>query len=158
MKRGFIEKFWNLINGRINKCKKEQPNKSSCNNLTRLTAEKSLFCKTHVLEHLAFIDGRLIAKLRKISTYLRKMVWIEFCLRILFSLTSHNWDGLVMSSFGNFLSLEKSIRTMSIWISFVKIWIICHYKMKAIFLSFWCLYCLFFDLEAVGSVKPSSDG
>ena len=65
--------YFDLINERVKKSIKEQPNKSSCNNLTRLTAEKSLFCKTHVLEHLAFIDGRLIAKLRKISTHLRKM-------------------------------------------------------------------------------------
>ena len=35
---------------------------------TRLTVEKSSFCKTHVLEHLAFIDGRLIARLRNISS------------------------------------------------------------------------------------------
>ena len=38
---------------------------------------------------------------------------------------------------------------MSIWTSFVKIWISCSCKFKANFLIFWCLY-LLVDLETIG--------
>ena len=39
---------------------------------------------------------------------------------------------------------------MSIWTSFVKIWIVCSSTFKANFLRFWCLCNLLFDLETIG--------